>query len=101
TTTKTVSLKENKIVFNTSHEEHFTMPCIQITQSDWDDFTYKTTVRLEYLVSVDLTIYFGYPKIMRKGISQKQKIIDLLPKSFIDLSDEYCSLCVEEDYISN
>jgi len=89
---------ENKIVFNTSQQEHFTMPCFLITQSDWDDFTYKTSVKLEYLASIDITIDFGYIRIMKKGIGQNQKIIELLPSSFTELSDEFCSLCSEEEY---
>lgn len=89
---------ENKIVFNTSHEEHFTMPCFLISQSDWDDFNYKTSVKLEYMASLDITIDFGYIRIMKKGIGEGQKIVNLLPKSFTELSDEYCSLCADEEY---
>lgn len=93
-----VDLKENKIVFYTNDEEYFSMPCFLISQSDWDDYSYRTTVKIEYLASTDFTIDFGYIKIMKKGLQTNEPIINLLPTSFTSLSDEYCSLSTEESY---
>ncbi|MDB5014656.1 MAG: hypothetical protein JWQ25_2858 [Daejeonella sp.] len=92
------SLQENSIVFNTGKQNNLKMPCFLITQMKWDDYNYKTTLRLQYLESLDSTIDIGYFKIMKKGIEEGQKIIDFLPDTFTSLSDEYCSLSGNEDY---
>ncbi|RYF26789.1 MAG: hypothetical protein EOO42_00610 [Flavobacteriales bacterium] len=93
-----VNLQENKIIFNTSREENFTTPCFLISYSDWDDYSYRATVKLEYWASIDLVINFGFVRIMKRGMAVGQNILEYLPKTFTNLSDEFCSLCDRNEY---
>lgn len=62
-------------------------PCVVLKKDNWDDFNYKTTFKLEYYDRQNHVKFSDGIKILKKG-----DLITTIPKSFEQLSADYCSL---------
>lgn len=73
-------------------------PCFVLTSNTWDDYTNKTTFHLHLLNESRAYIDIGGVKIMHK----KLKItLEIIPKEFEELSDDFCSLGQDLSYYEN
>ena len=73
-------------------------PCFFLESIIWDDYGHKTSFKL-YSVDQDgnyLTV--GKVKLCKKN---ENKTIDVIPKSFLSLDSNYCSLGQDTSYYSN
>ena len=73
-------------------------PCFFLESIIWDDYGHKTLFKL-YSVDQDgnyLTV--GKVKLCKKN---ENKTIDVIPKSFLSLDSNYCSLGQDTSYYSN
>lgn len=93
-----IGLQENQIIFYTTKENNRIFPNFLISQDSWDDYHYKTSVRLQYFDAANNPFEIGYLRIMKKGMQEMQWIVDLLPEKFTSLSDDYCALFKNETY---
>ncbi|SHN24946.1 AAA family ATPase [Chitinophaga sp. CF418] len=91
-----IYLSANSIKFYKSTTEPKTYPCFILTYSNWDDFTYKTSVILHYYESAGHPEDIGVPKIM--SLDMEKQIWPKLPDSFDSLPRDFCSFCADEDY---
>lgn len=68
-------------------------PLFVLTESTWDDFTYKTSFLLNYYKSQRSKTEIGYVKILEKDSSKTK-----LPLKFNKLSDSFCSLGQDNEF---
>ena len=64
----------------------------------WDDYGHKTLFKLHYFDHDGNNLIVGRVKICKKG---KNKTLDVIPKSFLSLDKNYCSLGQDISYYSN
>lgn len=91
-----VHMQLNAIKFFTTKAENFIYPCFVISPVDWDDFTYKTSLGLEYRADNNDREHIGYFKAME--LEMGKKIWDHLPIEFTELPISFCSFSGHEDY---
>lgn len=66
-----------------------------LTYNNWDDYNYKTTVKLYYRGADNFNTYIGVLKILNR---EAIKTWDILPDSFTALDSSYCSLGVDIEF---
>lgn len=70
-------------------------PCFTLNSQRWDDFGNKTRFKLYYIDKNGINEYVGQVKIMHR---EERITLDIIPRTFEKLSDEYCSLGQEMQY---
>lgn len=71
-------------------------PCLELIPDAWDDwFTYKTKFALVYHRTQDDSIRLGFLKLMKR---EANKTADVLPKEFVKLTEEWCSIGMDYSY---
>jgi len=69
-------------------------PLVVLRANNWDDYSFKTLFGVELHVDGEVIDLEGV-KIMKRG---QESGYTEIPNSFIELSDEYCSLGLEAEY---
>ncbi|MGE8553997.1 MAG: AAA family ATPase [Chryseobacterium jejuense] len=93
-----INVSKNEIIFNVidrndSIKGKFKNNFILWT-NDWDDYGYETTFLLKYKNELEDIIDIGRIKILKMG----ETITSLsITKSFTELSNDYCSLFIEDE----
>ena len=73
-------------------------PCFFLDSIVWDDYGHKTSFNLHYVDQGGNKLSIGKVKICRKN---ENKTLDVIPKSFLSLDSDYCSLGQDTLYYSN
>lgn len=73
-------------------------PCFFLDSTIWDDYGYKTSFNLHYVDQYGNKLSIGKVKICRKN---EYRTLDVIPKFFLSLDSDYCSLGQETSYYSN
>lgn len=73
-------------------------PCFFLESIIWDDYGHKTSFNLSYIDKDGNYLNVGNVKICKKN---ENKTIDVIPKSFLSLDSNYCSLGQDTSYYSN
>jgi len=73
-------------------------PCFFLESKSWDDYGHKTLFTLHYFDHAGNDSIVGKVKICKKG---ENKTLDIIPKSFLSLDTNYCSLGQDTSYYSN
>jgi ABC-type multidrug transport system ATPase subunit len=85
----------NKYVFYKT-DEILTYPCFVLLHDNWDDFTYKTSVVIQFCASPAEREIIGATKIMSETMDKR--VWEVLPDSFTELPATFCSFSRNEDY---
>lgn len=72
-------------------------PCFFLESVLWDDYGHKTLFKLHYFDHDGNNLIVGRVKICKKG---NNKTLDVIPKSFLSLDTNYCSLGQDISYYS-
>ena len=72
-------------------------PCFYLKSILWDDYGHKTSFDLQYIDQEGNYSSVGRVKICKKN---ENKTLDVIPKSFMSLDLDYCSLGQETSYYS-
>ena len=72
-------------------------PCFFLDSITWDDYGHKTSFYLDYVKEDGSYSRVGKVKICKKNVA---KTLDVIPKSFLSLNLDYCSLGQETSYYS-
>lgn len=72
-------------------------PCFFLNSITWDDYGHKTSFNLHYVDKDGAYSSIGKVKICKKNAN---KTLDVIPKSFLSLDSNYCSLGQETSYYS-
>lgn len=91
-----IYLLSNTIRFYKSEIEPKTYPCFTLLSNNWDDYSYKTTVVLQYFEKAGQREVIGSTKIM--ALDMDKEIWYLLPDSFDSLPANFCSFSGNPDY---
>lgn len=70
-------------------------PCFRLVSSTWDDFSCKTTFKLQFYDLNQQLLYIGSVKI---GHIEEETTINVIPKVFSSLDENYFSLGQEISY---
>lgn len=70
-------------------------PCFFLESITWDDYGHKTSFYLDYVKEDGSYSRVGKVKICKKNVD---KTLDVIPKSFLSLDSNYCSLGQDTSY---
>lgn len=71
-------------------------PCMMLVPDAWNDwFSYKTKFTLVYFKTSEDSRRIGFLKLMKRGINETATV---LPKEFVRLTEEWCSIGMEYSY---
>lgn len=70
-------------------------PCFLLESITWDDYGHKTSFYLDYVKEDGSYSRVGKVKICKKNVD---KTLDVIPKSFLSLDSNYCSLGQDTSY---
>lgn len=85
----------NKYVFYKGRPDSHNSSCFYLQYLKWDDFSYKTSLKLFYRDSELKVHVIGLVKILCRNANETW---DVLPLSFTSLNEDFCSLGDESDY---
>lgn len=75
------------------------IPCLALSSNNWDDYSRKTTFKLFYVTEKFKSWEeIGEVKIMNARELDSRKVI---PRDFLELTDDYCSLGQDTSYYKN
>lgn len=90
-------IPENKILFYVTKKNEIVdiedYPCFLLEYDFWDDFGFKTRFELSYYDVEKKYLNIGKIKILKRG---EYLTYDVIDKKFCRLSNEYCSLFLNE-----
>lgn len=72
-------------------------PCFYLENIVWDDYGHKTSFKLYYVDQDGNYLSVGKVKICKKD---ENRTMDVIPKSFLSLDSNYCSLGQDTSYYS-
>ena len=90
------SIPVNQIQFYVEdYDGQRTYPCFELQADNWNDYGFRTLMRLMYFESATRFENLAYIKTMKRGESST---LDVLPKTFKTLDNTFCSLLQDESY---
>lgn len=91
-------IARNKLLIYKDDSKNKKYPCLTLERDFWDDYTHKTLFTLFYQQTPEESFKIGPVKIMKRGAKVTW---DVIPETFFDLSEDYCSLGQDENYYRN